>query len=378
MTMNKREGKRDTTNEMVVPFTTAQNTRLFCVDYADMHNGWQQVTSRDGKRGQVRAMRYARPDRVMVVNIPLNSLERVGCALNSKLGDFMRSDSAAATLLKLLVCSRDAPRRVKQKFVTHREPDSVVHSVAGSCIPVCGYLLEGVFSPQGDTMVALRLMKLVLAPFFTYRVNRSNVMKMTCNYPMRDSLLFGRRIDYNQHLQSIVDESTSDSSAKVKRARQTIESTSDARVCSPPDLLRVYQQYGGSTLFDTRSLLKQMFTSFASTDIPTPEKTPTNNWDTCAFHGLSPELLLGMNGGHHVCPQGGSLQAGLAGIQIHPSQLSEESYHHQASFDVPDVSASSVWVLPFEMNPLSVNLPQQVVDALTRLHDAEEEEEASQ
>ena len=136
--------------------------------------------------------------------------------------------------------------------------------------------------------------------------------------------------------------------------------------------------FSGSTLFDTRSLLKQMSTSFASTDIPTPEKTPTNNWDTCAFHGLSPELLLGMNGGHHVCPQGGSLQAGLAGIPIHPSQLSEESYHHQASFDVPDVSASSVWVLPFEMNPLSVNLPQQVVDALTRLHDAEEEEEASQ
>ena len=331
-------------SDLAPPFSPADGSfGLFGVDYSHGSDadGWQRAMLRDGTGGQARVLQHAKPYRVMVLNVRLDFL----CASDS-LHSFSCGDSATATLLKLLVSSRHAPRRVKRKF----EDGSERETMQGLCGPIsaCGYLLEALYSPTGDRIVGIRLIKMSLAK---------------CPREMRDTLLFGRRIQYNQYLRSLALGTT----PSAKRARVAIESSPDARVGSPPELLRVYQQYGGGLLFDTRALLAEARTQLAATELPSPGDKLADT--AIQFHCLSPELLLGLNGGSKLVPdQGGPLRAGLEGVAVHPSQTSEKSYHNRSYFDVPDIAANSgLWALPFGLDPLSARLPKEVVDAIEQL-----------
>ena len=339
---------------LLPPFTPADEdlpSKLFRVDYTRGSDGWQPASRNDG---QSKVRGYARPDRVMVINIPFTSMRGSGFAHDS-LATFASGDSSTATLLKLLVSSRHAPRQVKRKFDTSSEPDSMT-PFRDRVVPVCGYVLEGLFSARGDEMVAIRLIKLSRAPYYGEREYRTPVALQ--ERVLRDSLLFGRRLKHNMHLRSVA----IGTNLAARRAQKTIDTSSDARIASPPELLRLYQDYSGKASVDVNALLSRTKSPLATTELPTHDTQPSGKY---SFHCLSPELMLGLNGESTIYTKNsGPLQAGLD-VQVHPSQLAETSYHRGSTFDVPDVSShSAVWTLPFDMDPLSVRLPPEVVDAI--------------
>ena len=137
---------------------------LYTIDYTrDFTNSWQKVDSADGVSGGVKLMQYAMPDTVMAINVPVSSLcdsqTEDGLTLAGAFqtldgggsGAKVSSVSAGSTLLKLLVRSRNAPKRVKRKFQQFHDNDSMLSGREGSqyTVPVCGYVLEGLVSPHG-------------------------------------------------------------------------------------------------------------------------------------------------------------------------------------------------------------------------------------
>ena len=337
-------------------FSAQLSPSLYNVDYAaGQHGGWQRARSKDTSidNGAVVLMRHATPVHVMAVNVRLDSFTWGGGGNSgaTTLADAVSRESPAGCLLRLLARSREAPRRVKARFQSAVEQDTVEQS-GGSVVanPVCGYVLEALFCARGKQIVAIRVFKMV-----------SSHPRM----PMRDTLLFGRRMDHNSHLQRVAQEKT----PSGKRARDAVEERDDLRICDPPQLLSVYQEYGGETLFDTRALLSVATTPLASTRLPTPERMFRLGY----MHCLSPELVLGVrNGKHEFRPaKGGPLAAGLDDLSVNRQHLQGQKYGHVlreyswggCTFDVPAVS-THVWVLPYGLCPLNTALPHEIIEAI--------------